>query len=128
MISECILFLFFNDTATTEIYTYGHTLSLHDALPVSLGSPSRPRYLLAYKITESISAVFTTRSEEVTRNNLVVAVSYTLHDSESGRTLYSVSIFSYSSYNLTVVYYSNLISEKTARERALQDKIGRAHV
>src|SRR3546814_9082345 len=28
---ECF---FFNDTATTEIYTYGHTLSLHDALPI----------------------------------------------------------------------------------------------
>src|SRR3546814_12678212 len=27
--------VFFNDTATTEIYTYGHTLSLHDALPIS---------------------------------------------------------------------------------------------
>src|SRR3546814_7965661 len=27
------LFLF-NDTATTEIYTYGHTLPLHDALPI----------------------------------------------------------------------------------------------
>src|SRR3546814_11290931 len=26
---------FFNDRATTEIYTYGHTLSLHDALPIS---------------------------------------------------------------------------------------------
>src|SRR3546814_4600600 len=25
---------FFKDTATTEIYTYGHTLSLHDALPI----------------------------------------------------------------------------------------------
>ena len=25
---------FFNDTATTEIYTYVHTLSLHDALPI----------------------------------------------------------------------------------------------
>src|SRR3546814_15869655 len=25
---------FFNDTATTEIYTYCHTLSLHDALPI----------------------------------------------------------------------------------------------
>src|SRR3546814_10027348 len=24
----------FNDTATNEIYTYGHTLSLHDALPI----------------------------------------------------------------------------------------------
>src|SRR3546814_12648348 len=26
---------FCNDTATNEIYTYGHTLSLHDALPIS---------------------------------------------------------------------------------------------
>src|SRR3546814_14494907 len=26
---------FFNETATTEIYTYLHTLSLHDALPIS---------------------------------------------------------------------------------------------
>src|SRR3546814_16734203 len=26
---------FFNDSETTEIYTYGHTLSLHDALPIS---------------------------------------------------------------------------------------------
>src|SRR3546814_8368371 len=25
---------FFSDPATTEIYTYGHTLSLHDALPI----------------------------------------------------------------------------------------------
>src|SRR2546430_9589701 len=31
-------FFFFNDTATTEIYT----LSLHDALPIWRGSPARP--------------------------------------------------------------------------------------
>src|SRR3546814_14805699 len=31
-----VCFFFFNDTATTEIYTYGHTLSLHDALPISV--------------------------------------------------------------------------------------------
>src|SRR2546426_6243171 len=39
------LFFFFNDTATTEIYT----LSLHDALPISLGRRGgrlRPRRLL----------------------------------------------------------------------------------
>src|SRR3546814_12059903 len=30
---SCIFF-FFNDTATTHIYTSGHTLSLHDALPI----------------------------------------------------------------------------------------------
>src|SRR3546814_1070931 len=31
----------FNDTATTESYTYWHTLSLHDALPISTPRPSR---------------------------------------------------------------------------------------
>src|SRR5213075_1330605 len=30
-----IFFFFFNDTATTEIYTTRHTLSLHDALPIN---------------------------------------------------------------------------------------------
>src|SRR3546814_19754879 len=34
------LSLFFNDTATSEIYTYLHTLSLHDALPIC-ASPTR---------------------------------------------------------------------------------------
>src|SRR3546814_21145205 len=29
-----IVGFFFNDPATTEIYTYLHTLSLHDALPI----------------------------------------------------------------------------------------------
>src|SRR5881227_4276492 len=33
------VFFFFNDTATTEIYTTVHTLSLHDALPTC-----RPRH------------------------------------------------------------------------------------
>src|SRR3546814_4280307 len=28
------MLVFFNDPATTEIYTYLHTLSLHDALPI----------------------------------------------------------------------------------------------
>src|SRR3546814_8387338 len=34
-------FFFFNDPATTEIYTYLHTLSLRDALPISDGVRSR---------------------------------------------------------------------------------------
>src|SRR3546814_16889438 len=36
--SYSIWCFFFNYTATTEIYTYGHTLSLHDALPISAGA------------------------------------------------------------------------------------------
>src|SRR3546814_15421648 len=31
-----LLVFFFNVPAPTEIYTYGHTLSLHDALPISV--------------------------------------------------------------------------------------------
>ena len=31
----CLKKIFFNDTATTEIYTICYTLSLHDALPIS---------------------------------------------------------------------------------------------
>src|SRR5210317_2179618 len=30
-----LVFFFFNDTATTEIYTLSYTLSLHDALPIT---------------------------------------------------------------------------------------------
>src|SRR5256885_10830954 len=36
-------FFFFNDTATTEIYT----LSLHDALPISIDSPT-PRWIIEH--------------------------------------------------------------------------------
>src|SRR3546814_6328338 len=34
----------FNDTATTEIYTYGHTRSLHAALPIFCGEGCRRRF------------------------------------------------------------------------------------
>src|SRR6187399_3732265 len=34
------IFFFFNDTATTEIYTTANTLSLHDALPICQAHPA----------------------------------------------------------------------------------------
>src|SRR5256885_11390342 len=37
VVLDFFIFFFFNDTATTEIYT----LSLHDALPISDGGPDR---------------------------------------------------------------------------------------
>ena len=36
-----------NDTATTEIYTTANTLSLHDALPIQTGPPTRASILKA---------------------------------------------------------------------------------
>src|SRR5215467_16403337 len=55
------LFFFFNDTATTEIYT----LSLHDALPIcesrSVASPARSRFTFS-----THSRMSSHRSEEHT--------------------------------------------------------------
>src|SRR3546814_17256274 len=43
----CVAGLLFNDTATTEIYTYRHTLALHDALPISPDSAGAANASLA---------------------------------------------------------------------------------
>src|SRR3546814_17200474 len=41
MVLHCLsVCVFFNDTSTTEIYTYLHTPSLHDALPILLTNPA----------------------------------------------------------------------------------------
>src|SRR2546425_12272024 len=66
--SPNFIFFFFNDTATTEIYT----LSLHDALPISSNaSPSARRYdrlllLLSQMIANSRPVSLSVRSEEHT--------------------------------------------------------------
>src|SRR5260221_5402448 len=68
-----MFFFFFNDTATTEIYT----LSLHDALPISLGRTAGPKFLFPElgtidpklpkaKRLERLAEVVTHRSEEHT--------------------------------------------------------------
>src|SRR5213079_3732505 len=56
-------YFFFNDTATTEIYTTTDTLSLHDALPILACAP------LAVYVVPNVHAhlsAFSERSEEHT--------------------------------------------------------------
>src|SRR5258706_2286125 len=57
----CILF-FFNDTATTEIYT----LSLHDALPISIVEPGSSRIVVHWLGGAHLRQCTTIRSEEHT--------------------------------------------------------------
>src|SRR5256885_7760957 len=58
---RCSFFFFFNDTATTEIYT----LSLHDALPISAMKSGCPGVSIRLTVTSPIANV-ATRSEEHT--------------------------------------------------------------
>src|SRR3546814_19820845 len=62
----CFFLFFFKDTATTEIYTYGHTLSLHDALPISSTSAAG-QMVLGVPITESdsVSVLFGSDRNEI---------------------------------------------------------------
>src|SRR5881296_4756488 len=55
-------FFLFNDTATTEIYTLLYTLSLHDALPISVAGSCRADHGSGLSMTWSRG----TRSEEHT--------------------------------------------------------------
>src|SRR5258708_23666664 len=50
LLSPCIMFFFFNDTATTEIYT----LSLHDALPIYLNLSSKNGKIQSNMLTQYI--------------------------------------------------------------------------
>src|SRR3546814_4794355 len=67
-----LMLCFFNDTATTEIYTYGHTLSLPDALPISnISEPMSPVRTAAPQAPASgcideLPGLATGRSEEHT--------------------------------------------------------------
>src|SRR5205809_7163767 len=49
-----IFFFFFNDTATTEIYT----LSLHDALPISLDFVGYPRFPAPVEFIAAVIAYY----------------------------------------------------------------------
>src|SRR5881409_2544496 len=63
--SSSFALFFFNDTATTEIYTWDYTLSLHDALPILQDSVPYPLFPFVLQQFPSDSRTVV-RSEEHT--------------------------------------------------------------
>src|SRR2546425_3484984 len=62
---SCLFFFFFNDTATTEIYT----LSLHDALPISSAASCafpNAAHVQHHRAASAAAICFCRRSEEHT--------------------------------------------------------------
>src|SRR6266536_6015926 len=93
-----IYFFFFNDTATTEIYT----LSLHDALPIRRGDqmtkPTAPevyRHIVVPASIEKAFAVFTERFGDfkpAEHNLLAVAIAETRFEPRVGGHIYDRGI------------------------------------
>src|SRR2546427_9812026 len=79
-ICKCISIFFFNDTATTEIYT----LSLHDALPISAGLQRhlRPGQAARDREIRRLQNLFPADRLEVSRRELPPAGRSEEHTSE----------------------------------------------
>src|SRR3546814_17867006 len=63
----CMYFVFFIDTATTELYTSYHTLSLHDALPIFTDVEPAAR---GESLT--VTATVTVKGEPISTEGIVV--------------------------------------------------------
>src|SRR3546814_10663836 len=134
-------FFFFNDTATTEIYTYLHTLSLHDALPI-FPSKKADKTLIDYLDRAEIKALLDApdpRTRLGTRDRAMLHLTYAagLRISE----LVALQLGDFPDRSLSTAH----IMGKGRRERVLPlwketqsavrawivispEKIGRAHV
>src|SRR3546814_10992909 len=80
---------FFNDTATTESYTYGHTLSLHDALPICEDAkltPEKRAELLAKR--QEIDRLYP-ETDRATFDDFMAHMLHALKDRKSTRLNYS---------------------------------------
>src|SRR5271169_424161 len=76
----CVLYFFFNDTATTEIYT----LSLHDALPISKVAPDYEKVVAAIYIREQ--DILAAKAEAIRTNALAGAQAFNIRtQAESDR-------------------------------------------
>src|SRR3546814_14329751 len=73
MCLDVALCLVFNDTSTTEVYTYGHTLSLPDALPICCGMPT-PATMRVVQIEPGPMPTFTASAPASTRARAPPAV------------------------------------------------------
>src|SRR3546814_12254949 len=61
MVVDYIVSFFFNDTAPTEIYPDGHTLSLHDALPILALADYEDRFVIPTGHREDAEDMFEER-------------------------------------------------------------------
>src|SRR2546422_8119693 len=102
-LSFILLFFFFNDTATTEIFT----LSLHDALPISLVE-RKTGYLALGQLRQRSSAAVNPRAQQ-----LIAAQPHSVRDRKSTRLNSSHGYISYAVFCLKKKKQRHNTSEAT---------------
>ena len=84
------------------------------------GRPVGPRYILHVDLRGSSEGLSVAKSEIATRANYRLTASYSLVDTADGRTVTSGKKLAISSFNYLQSDFATLISEKDARNRAIQ--------
>src|SRR3546814_11250287 len=87
-----LLVSFFQAPATTEIYTYGHTLSLHDALPISpVVYDDRANRLDLHEADDAVVLVIVTIGDPVTTStaNLLGPIVVNRHTNQAAQAVLS---------------------------------------
>lgn len=89
------------------------------------GYPAQPRYQLNLsKVNERLTDLDITKSADATRAQLRLDTTLTLRDKDSDKILLSRKLMAITSYNKLNSYFTTRVSEKAARENAL-DEIAR---
>lgn len=82
---------------------------------------SSTRYVLSLGVGEQETGVLVTRSDTVTRDNLVVTTGYILTDKSTGTQVLKGQVNSIAAYNVVQNDFSNLTAEQAARANAARE-------
>ncbi len=86
------------------------------------GQPRHPKYELNISLSYTDKGLGIDKDATTTRNQIILDVHYYLKDFRSGKVLYQDSLKLVSDFNiLKTSYYSNVISEKSAKEGLLKE-------
>ncbi len=85
------------------------------------GRPSKPRYVLTARISESIASLGIRKSAFATRANLTLSVNYQLSPLPTGDQILTGNESIIVSYNILDSDFATLMAEKSARARAVRE-------
>lgn len=84
-----------------------------------LGQPESAQYAMSYTLKLSADDLAITPAQEITRYNVLGAVSYSVRDTATGAVVHSGSVDSFTSYSATGTTVSTLTAKRSAYARLM---------